>query len=357
MNDKNRQHILIVDDNKHNTRMLKSMLTKQDYEITVARDGKQALECVSEIPPDLILLDVIMPKMDGFSVTQALRAQDETRAIPILMVTALHDLQDKVKGFESGADDFVSKPFNRIELLARVRSLLRIKQLHDELQTRNRLLEHMLMRYVSEDVAREILDNADQDLRLGGQSCEVSVLFANIRGFARFSQQHEACQVTQVLNQIFHHLAAAIFEYNGTLDKYLGSAIMAFFGAPLPSSDYPERALRTAWAMQRRFSQLGREDPTLSELGLGIGICTGEAVVGNVGSELMMDYTVIGRTPNTAKRLEEHAQVGQILMDEHTYQAGQGIMIARQAETLTLNEHRQSVQTYEVLAVREPMKI
>jgi adenylate cyclase len=327
--DENRQRILIVDDNEQNVRLLKATLAKQGYEIVVAHDGQQALERVAETPPDLIMLDVIMPKMDGFGVAHALRAQDETRAIPILMVTALHDLQDKVKGFEAGADDFVSKPFNRVELLARVRSLLRIKQLHDEVQTRNRLLEHMLTRYVSDDVAREILDRPEQDLRLGGQSCEVSVLFANIRGFDHFSQQREACQVTQVLNQIFHHLAAAIFEYDGTLDKYLGSAIMAFFGAPLSSSNDPERALRTAWAMQRRISRLQRENPALSELGLSIGICSGEAVVGNVGTERMMDYTVIGYTPNAARHLEEHAQTGQILIDEHTYQASRGSMISR----------------------------
>lgn len=357
VDDKNPQRILIVDDNEYNVRMLKSTLAKQGYEIAVAYDGQQALDRVAEMPPDLIMLDVIMPKMDGFGVTQALRAQAETRAIPILLVTALHDLEDKVRGFEAGADDFVSKPFNRVELLARVRSLLRIKQLHDELQTRNRLLEHMLMRYVSDDVAHEILDNPDQDLRLGGQSCEISVLLATIRGFEHFAQQHEAGHVTQVLNQIFHHLAAAIFEYDGTLDKYLGSAIMAFFGAPVPSSDYPERALRTAWAMQRRVARLCRENPALSELGLGVGICSGEAVVGNVGTERFMDYTVIGHTPNTARHLEEHAQAGQILIDEHTYQASQGIMIARPVQALVLNGNRQPVQTYEVVAVREPMKI
>jgi class 3 adenylate cyclase len=355
--DKNRQRILVVDDNEQNVRLLKSTLAKQGYEIVVAHDGQQALERVAEMPPDLIMLDVIMPKMDGFGVAHALRARDETRAIPILMVTALHDLQDKIKGFEAGADDFVSKPFNRVELLARVRSLLRIKQLHDEVQTRNKLLEHMLMRYVSDDVAREILDHPDQDLRLGGQSCEVSVLFANIRGFDHFSQGREACQVTQVLNQIFHHLAAAIFEYDGTLDKYLGSAIMAFFGAPLSSPNDPERALRTAWAMQRRVSRLQRKSPALGELGLSIGICSGEAVVGNVGTERMMDYTVIGHTPNAARRLEEHAQAGQILIDEHTYQASRDVMMARQFETLLLNGSRQAVQTFEVVAVREPIKI
>ena len=351
--------VLVVDDDKHAVRRVEKTLVSQGYGIITAYDGKQALQRVAETPPDLVVLDVLMPGMDGFDTARALRARAESRAIPILMVTALNELDDKVKGLESGADDFLSKPFNTVELIARVRSLLRIKQLHDELQTRNRLLERLLTRYVSEEVAREILLDPGQDLRLDGQSCEVSVLFANIRGFTHFSEHLEAAQVTKTLNYIFHHLAATIFKYHGTLDKYLGDAIMAFYGAPIPSSDYPVQALRTAWAMQRQFAQLCREDPTLSELGLGIGLSTGEAVVGNIGSERMVDYTVLGYTPNTAQRLQAHAQGGQILMDERTYRAVEekGIVVARSIELPNLNGHDRAAQIYEVLAVKEPMKV
>jgi class 3 adenylate cyclase len=298
-----------------------------------------------------------MPELDGFDTARALRTRAESQAIPILMVTALNDLNDKIKGLEAGADDFLSKPFNTVELIARVRSLLRIKQLHDQLQARNTLLERLLTRYVSEQVAHEILLDPDQDLRLDGQSCEVSVLFANVRGFTHFSEQLEAAQVTQTLNYIFHHLATTVFEYQGTLDKYLGDAIVAFYGAPVPSKDYPVQALRTAWTIQRRFSQLRREDPILSELGVGIGLSTGEAVVGNVGAERMMDYTVLGHTPNTAQRLQSYAQRDQILMDERTYQAVREIVSARPVEPPNLSEQDQSAPIYEVLAVKEPTKI
>lgn len=349
--------ILIVDDNESNVQVIRKILASQGYEIIVAYDGQGALERVAATPPDLVVLDVLMPDMDGFAVARALRARVESRAIPIMMLTALRELNDKIQGLEAGADDFVSKPFNSVELLARVRSLLRIKELHDALQTRNALLERLLTRYVSEEVARDILLDPDQDLRLDGQSCQVSVLFADIRGFTRFSQEHEASQVTQTLNYIFHHLATIIFEHHGTLDKYLGDAIMAFYGAPIPSSDHAEQALRTAWAMQRRFSQLCREDSNLSELGLGIGLSTGEAVVGSVGSERMMDFTVLGQTPNTAHRLQEHAQAGQILMDEPTYQAVQEIVVARQAAASPLNGQRQPTPVYEVLAVKESMRV
>ncbi len=348
--------VLVVDDDEYTIRRLEKILSAQGYDVVAALDGEQALQRVAEMPPDLVVLDVLMPGMDGFHTAQTLRSRAESRAIPILMVTALHELNDKVKGLEAGADDFLSKPYNTVELIARVRSLLRIKQLHDELQTRNRLLERLLTRYVSDKVAREILLDPGQDLRLDGQSCEVSVLFANIRGFTHFSEHLEPAQVTKVLNYIFHHLATSIFEHDGTLDKYLGDAIMAFYGAPIPSSDYPVQALRTAWTMQRRFSRLCRKDPTLSELGIGIGLSTGEAVVGNIGSERIVDYTVLGYTPNIAQRLQGLAQRDQILMDERTYQAVQEIVLARPIKLPDLNEHDLPMQIYEVLAVKEPIK-
>ncbi len=348
--------ILIVDDDEHAVRRVEKVLVAQGYDIVVARDGEQALEQVAETMPDLIVLDVLMPRLDGFDTAQALRARVESRAIPILMLTALDGLENKVKGLEAGADDFLSKPYSSIEMIARIRSLLRIKHLHDELQARNTLLERLLTRYVSEDVAREILLDPGQDLRIDGQSCEVCVLFANVRGFTRYSEQLEPAQVTQTLNYIFHHLAATIFKHHGTLDKYLGDALMAFYGAPIPSADYPVQALRTAWAMQQQFDQLRRTDPTLAGLGIGIGISTGEAVVGNVGSERMVDYTVLGHTPNTAQRLQARAESNQILMDERTYQAVREIAVAQPVELSGLNGRDPPVQIYQVMAVKEPLK-
>lgn len=353
---KDRSRILVVDDNLHNTRIIETLLSKQGHEIIVAHSGQEALAHVAQAPPDLVVLDVIMPDMDGFAVTRVLRSSEATQNIPILMVTALNDLKEKVKGFEAGADDFLSKPFNGIELLARVKSLLRIKRLHDELMEKNALLEQVLMRYVSEDIAREILNNPTQNLRLGGQSCEVSVLFADIRGFTHFSERRRPSQVIQMLIRIFSQLTPVVFDHHGTLDKYLGDAIMAFYGAPVPMLNSPEQAVRTAWAMQQKFDQLRQSNLVTDGLGLGVGICTGEAVVGNVGSERIMDYTVIGNTPNTAKRLQECAQPSQILIDEKTYQAVRGTVDARKIEPLNLKGCSHPVQVYEVLAVEEPVK-
>ena len=326
------------------------MLAAEPYDIIEAHDGVEALELAPEVQPDLIITDVIMPRMDGINLTKALRSREDTRAIPVLMLTSLHEIKVKLKALQAGADDFLSKPFISIELLARVRSLLRIKRLHDELETKNKLLERVLTRYISEDIANAILSDPDQQLRLGGESCEVSVLFADIRGFTNFSEQHSASQVTEMLNRIFEHLTQPIFEFNGTLDKYLGDAIMAFYGAPIPSSDYAERALRTGWAMQRQFAELRRQTPYLRDLGLGVGICTGEVIVGNIGSERMMDYTVIGQTANMAKRLQEHARAGQILIEEQTCRASNGIVETHPVAVPSLSAYRQLTQIYEIVA-------
>lgn len=344
--------IVVVDDNPRNVRLVLSILKSTKAEVFPAYSGEEALAVVAEKSPDLVILDVLMPEMDGFQVARALRANAETRAIPILMLTALRELEDKVKGLEAGADDFLTKPFNAVELLARTRSLLRIKQLHNELEVKNALLEWVLTHYISKDIAREILSDPERNLKLGGYSCQVSVLFADIRGFTSFSEQHPALYVTQTLNHIFNGLVPSIFENQGTLDKYLGDAVMAFYGAPIPSFNSSVQAVRTAGAMQQCFAEMYEVTPSMQSLGLGIGICTGEAVVGNIGSEMLMDYTVIGNTPNTAKRLQEHARAGQILVDVHTYNDVQAMVDARKVAPLNLKGRSELVSAYEILTVQ-----
>ncbi len=346
-----RAKILIVDDNERNVRLLQGMLAPQGYQIMPAYNGFQALELVDRDMPDLIITDVIMPGMDGFELTQALRARSDCRTIPILILTALREMEDKTKALEAGADDFLSKPFSLVELKVRVRSLLRIKQLHDELELKNKVLERVLMRYISEEIAREILNNPEQNLQLGGQVRHVSVLFADIRGFTSFAEHHEAAWVTQVLNQIFNNLSPIVFEYNGTLDKYQGDCIMAFYGAPVALENDPELAIKTAWRMQQCFTQMRDQLPDIADLGMGIGIHTGEAVVGNIGSERIMNYTVIGNTPNIAKRLQEHARAGQILIGETTYMAVKDEIEARRTEPLNLKGLAEPLYAYEVLGV------
>lgn len=314
-------HILVVDDELPNLELLRAQLTRAGYVVEMAKSGQEALERVEQNIPDLVLLDVVMPKVDGFEVCSLLKNDVRTRLIPVVMITGLEDKQYKIRALEVGADDFLKKPFDFYELLARVRSLLRIKALHDRLEKQNALLHNVLTRYMAEDLTNHILHDPEKYLKLGGESRIVTVLFADIRGFTRFSERYTPTHVVDVLNMVFAELTKVVFEYGGTFDKYLGDAIMAFFGAPVSYEDDSLRAVRAALAMQTVFDDIVEKNVHhgIKDLGLGIGMNTGEAIVGNVGSEKVMDYTVIGDTANVAKRLQEIAVKGQIIIGETTY--------------------------------------
>ncbi len=317
----NPYRILVVDDEASNLELLNVQLTRAGYIVDLACGGAEALDKIAAQSPDLVLLDVVMPKVDGFEVCTFLKNNLATRFVPVVMITGLEEKQYKIRALEVGADDFLKKPFDFYELLARVRSLLRIKALHDRLEKQNVLLHSILSRYMAEDLTSHILHDPEKYLKLGGESRFVTVLFADIRGFTRFSERYPPTEVVEVLNLIFAELTKVVFEYGGTFDKYLGDAIMAFFGAPISHSDDPLRAVSAAMAMQSVFQDLiGRNvHPGLKDLGLGIGINTGEAIVGNVGSEKVMDYTVIGDVANVASRLQEMAGKGQVIIGQPTY--------------------------------------
>jgi class 3 adenylate cyclase/ActR/RegA family two-component response regulator len=311
--------ILVVDDDPRNVELLEVYLTSVgNYRVFTAQNGVEALEQVKAHHPDLILLDIMMPVMDGYEVCAHLKGDECTQLIPIVMVTALQGTDERIKALEAGADDFLSKPFNIYELLARVKSLMRIKLLHDELEKKNQILFNVLNRYVAQEVSSLILKDPEQHLRLGGESRKVAVLFADIRGFTHFSEAHSPSHVVDILNTVFSEFIQVIFKWKGTFDKYLGDAIMAFYGAPVGYDDDTERAVRTAWELREVFDKLVRswKNDALTALGLGIGLHCGEAVVGNVGSEQVMDYTVIGDTANVARRLQEVAGKGQILISQ-----------------------------------------
>jgi len=322
--------ILVADDDWLNRDLLQAYLKASGCEVDTAADGLAALESASRASPDLALVDVQMPRMDGLELCRALKRNPETRFMPVVIVTALDSDEEKIRAIDAGADDFVTKPYNSVVLLTRVRSLLRIKKLNDEVEARNRLLRQVLNRYVAEDVADIILTDPARYLQLGGETRAVTVLFADIRGFTRYTEQHSGPQVIETLNRIFRPISQVVFTYRGTFDKYLGDGVMAFFGAPLASEDDAQRAVESAIEMQRLFHALCAEaGADLRDLGLGVGLHSGEAVVGNIGSEKVMDYTVVGDVVNVANRLQEKACGGQILLSEATYQQVQGIQAAR----------------------------
>lgn len=312
--------IIIADDDWFIRDVLENYLTNAGCIVKAYPDGSQALEAVRNEKPDLVLTDIRMPVMDGLSVCQNIKGDAATQFIPVVIVTALDSQDDELDAIEAGADDFITKPFSSIILLTRVRSLLRLKRLHDDLENRNELLNQVLNRYVDQEIADIILTDPERHLRLGGETRQVTVLFADLREFSRFSASHPAPEVVDTLNLVFKELVEIVVSHKGTFDKFLGDAIMAFYGAPISGEDDTERALRTAIELQDCFRRLQSDtsNQILVPLGLGVGIHSGEAIVGNVGSERLMDYTVIGDTVNVARRLQETAKSGEILISSAT---------------------------------------
>ncbi|MDY6863558.1 MAG: adenylate/guanylate cyclase domain-containing protein [Thermodesulfobacteriota bacterium] len=328
MEEKSAQHsrILVVDDNIQNVELLDAYLGVAGYEVIKAYNGEEALEMVKKENPHLILLDIMMPKLNGYEVCRILKDDEKTRFTPIVMITALTELEDKIKGLEIGADDFLTKPFNKVELLTRVKSLLRLKYLRDELDRRKEeekeRMKEIFKTYMSDEIADLVLSDPERFLRLGGEKRVVTVMFADLRGFTQLAERYPAEKVVNMLNQYFQEMTRVIFKYNGTFDKFMGDAIMAYFGAPVSHQDDVLMSLTAVIEMQRSFdslSEIWKRDESI-DLGLGLGLSTGEVIFGNVGSEKVMNYTIIGDTVNIAQRLEEKALRGQILISDYTYQ-------------------------------------
>ena len=344
--------ILAIDDNKQNLSVLQTALTAANYEVITAADGAAGLQLIASAAPDLVLLDIMMPGMSGYDVCKQIRANDTTRLLPVVMLTALSDLSDRIRGIDAGADDFLSKPFNREELLTRVRSLLRIKKLYDDIETKNHLLRSLFGRYVSADLAAEIVANPGRHLRLGGDKREVTIMFGDLRGFTPLAESLDPHDVVEILNVCLNHIVDTVFECGGTLDKFRGDGFMAFFGAPITREDHPMNAVRCALAIQDRLGRTAFANFPDLRLNMGIGINTGTVIAGNIGSERRTDYTVIGNEVNVAQRFEANAGPGQILITGNTYERVKDAIQVRELGPMRIAGKAESVLAYDVLGWR-----
>lgn len=328
--------ILIVDDQPMNIKLLADALRLQGYEVDSAASGREALEKIDDDAPDLVLLDVVMPEMNGYEVCRAIRARHETQILPVIMVTALDPHEERIKGLEAGADDFLTKPVNQQELMARVRSLLRIKSLHDtvqdqarELAALNRDLEcrvaeqvtelqrlSQLKRFFSPQLAARIVAGGAQD-PLASHRREITVVFLDLRGFTSFAEKAEPEEVMALLREFHAAMGELILGYEGTLERFTGDGLMVFFNDPEPIPRPVEHAVRMALAMRDRAAQLeGRWRKLGYDLGLAIGLAHGFATLGAIGFEARLDYAAIGSVTNLAARLCGEAKAGQILVSQ-----------------------------------------
>jgi adenylate cyclase len=365
--------ILVVDDHPANLEIMETRLVAQGYEVITAMDGEQALCRAREAAPDLILLDVMMPGKDGIQVCRELKADQSLPFMPIILVTAKSDPQDVVAGLDAGGDEYVTKPIDQAALVARVRSILRIKALHDVVQEQaarleewNRTLEQRvaaqlaeierlgaLRRFLSPQIAELILTSGDAHL-LESHRREVVVVFCDLRGFTGFAEASEPEEVMAVLGQYHEALGELTFRYEGTLERFVCDGVVVLFNDPLPCPDPVARAVRMALEMRARVGELARSWRRQGhELGFGVGIAQGFATLGQVGFAGRFDYSAIGPVPNLASRLCDAASDGEILISQRAFAAIEHLVEAELVGELTLKGFARPVTAYRVLRLEE----
>ena len=365
-----RARVLVVDDQPANVRLLEAILTSHGYDVPTASSGEQALARIAEAEPDLVLLDIVMPGMDGYEVCRRIREKQETAYLPVVMVTASGDEQ-KVKALEAGADDFLTKPIDQNELLARVASLARIKRYQDtikrqatelaawnsQLETRVESqvsqIERMgrLRRFLSPQLAELIVDSGD-DSFLESHRREIVVVFCDLRGFTTFAEASEPEEVMGVLKDYHGALGDLIFRFEGTLERFAGDGLMVFFNDPVRCEDGPLRAIRMSIAMRTRVQALAEGWARQGhDLAMGIGIAQGYATLGKIGFDARVDYAAIGTVTNLASRLCSDARPWEILVTERVFASAGPSVVGEDAGARELRGFSKRVHAFNVLGL------
>ncbi|PVE22888.1 adenylate/guanylate cyclase domain-containing response regulator [Microvirga sp. KLBC 81] len=370
---RDRPLILVVDDIEENIEIVRVRLEAQGYEIETASNGREALEKADRLRPDLILLDIMMPEMDGIEVTQQLKGNEALRATPIILLTAKSSIKDVVAGLDAGGDDYLTKPFEPATLVARVRSLLRIKTLYDTVQAQaselaalNQHLEERVEQQVQElerlrDLRRFLPPQiADMIASKGGQAeilqhhrREIVVLFCDLRGFTSFAEIAAPEEVMDLLNAYHSTLGPLIHEAAGTLERFTGDGMMIFFNDPIPCPDPAARAVKLAIAMRDHIQMLAHDWRLRGySIGFGIGISQGYATMGRIGFEGRFDYAAIGTVTNVAARLCSEARDSQILVTQRIAAEVENLAALTSLGDFNLKGLSRPIQIYNIEGLR-----
>jgi class 3 adenylate cyclase len=366
--------ILVVDDTPANVKLLADLLRVKGYAVVTATSGAEALEEIAASRPDLVRLDVVMPGMSGYEVCRKVREDPTHGILPIVLVTALDPAQERVKGLEAGADDFLTKPINQAELLARVRSLLRIKTLYDTVQAQsaqmaewNRTLERRveeqvgqldrlsrLKRFFSPQLAELIVTGGAED-PLRTHRRDVTVVFLDLRGYTAFAESAEPEEVMAVLREFHAAMGTLVLAHEGTLERFAGDGMMVFFNDPVEVPDPEDRAVRMALAMRDQVAELAAGWRRRGyELHMGVGLAKGYATIGAIGFEGRWDYGAIGTVTNLAFRLCGEAKPGQVLASQRVVAAVEPLVEVEALGELSLKGFARPVSTFSIVRLRSP---
>ena len=364
--------ILVVDDNEGNRDMLARRLMREGYRVEVAAGGHEALKTLETTVVDLVLLDIMMPEMDGYQVLEKLKANDASREIPVIVLSALDEIESVVKCIDMGAEDYLPKPFNPVLLRSRIGACLEKKRLRDlevqharELAEWNKTLEDRvqeqvtqldrlgrLKRFFSPQLAALIISGDAKD-PLKTHRCELTVVFVDLRGFTAFAETAEPEEVMGVLHDYHAAMGKLILEYEGTLEHFAGDGMMIFFNDPVPVPDPAERAIRMTVAMRERVKELTVKWHKLSyDLDFGVGIVKGYATIGAIGFEGRWEYGAIGSVPNLAARLCGEAKPGQILIPQRLLASVEEMIEAEPVGELSLKGFHRTITAYNVLRLK-----
>jgi adenylate cyclase len=361
--------VLVVGDLEQNVRLLEAVLSSSGYEVKSASSGPQALERVRDEVPDIVLLDIQMPGMNGYEVCRRLREDPATQFLPVVMVTS-SDQEVRVNAIEAGADDFIIKPFNKQELLARVRSLIRIKRYHDTIEAQtaeladwNRTLEgrvaeqveelekmNRLRRFLSPTLAEVIVSEGEGLLE--SHRREIATLFADLRGWTSFSATTEPEEVMKIIGEFHNRMGELILKYEATVGWFAGDGLMVWFNDPIPCDDPAVRAVRMAVEMRDAMSELSSKWRKRGhELDFGVGIALGYATLGRIGFDGRYDYGAVGSVMNLASRLCSEAKGGQIVVSERVHAEVEDLVTAEPVGELTLKGFMKPVAAFNVLEI------
>jgi adenylate cyclase len=367
--------LLVVDDNEDNRYTLTRRLDRLGYtNVATATNGREALELLQAKPIDLVLLDIMMPDMNGYEVLERLKADPQRRHIPVIMISAIDEVESVIRCVELGAEDYLSKPFNPTLLRARVGASLERKKLHDQVRAQaadlaawNQTLEQRvaeqlteiervgrLKRFLSPQIADLVVSSGDSERVLESHRRAVTVVFCDLRGFTSFAETAEPEEVMAVLGAYHDVLGPLIHRYEGTLERFAGDGLNVLFNDPLPCPDPSVRAVRMAVEMRDAVSNLAIKWRKLGhELGFGMGIAHGYATLGRIGFEGRYDYSAIGTVVNLAARLCAEARSGQILVDGRVHTAVEAFTDTEPLGELMLKGMQRPVSAFNILTIRD----